>query len=118
MATHEREITEPVDLCMPDGRHLDPAARGWSRRPLHTGNLRGRWGRTKRWDYWAILAGDLLVASTYADVDYLGIANVWWHDLTTGRSGGFDRPILHGMCTFGMAGKAAVDHLLKNHSSP
>ncbi len=93
MATHEREITEPVDLCMPDGRHLDPAARGWSRRPLHTGNLRGRWGRTKRWDYWAILAGDLLVASTYADVDYLGIANVWWHDLTTGRSGGFDRPI-------------------------
>lgn len=25
---------------------------------------------------------------------------------------GFDRPILHGMCTFGMAAKAAVDHLL------
>jgi acyl dehydratase len=25
---------------------------------------------------------------------------------------GFDRPILHGMCTFGMAGKAAVDRLL------
>ncbi len=25
---------------------------------------------------------------------------------------GFDRPILHGMCTFGMAGKSAVDTLL------
>ncbi|MFF2410631.1 DUF2804 domain-containing protein [Streptomyces sp. NPDC058092] len=46
MATHEREINEPVDLCLPDGR-LNPAARGWSRKPLHRANLR-RWGRTKR----------------------------------------------------------------------
>jgi len=92
MATHEREITEPVDLCMPDGKHLNPEARGWSRQPLHTGNLRGRWGRTKKWDYWGVLAGDLLIATTYADVDYLGIANVWWHDMVTGESGGHDRP--------------------------
>jgi hypothetical protein len=92
MATHEREITEPVDLCMPDGRHLNPEAKGWSRHPLHNGNLAGRWGRTKRWDYWGVLAGDLLIAVTYADVDYLGIANVWWHDMATGRTGGHDRP--------------------------
>jgi hypothetical protein len=88
MATHEREITEPVDLCTTDGRRLNPAAKGWSRTPLHTGNLRGRWGRTKRWDYWAILAGDLAISSTYADVDYLGIADVWWCDLKTGVTGG------------------------------
>jgi hypothetical protein len=92
MATHEREITGPVDLCTPDGKHLNPAAKGWSRVPLHNGNLKGGWGRTKRWDYWAVLAGDLVIATTYADVDYLGIADVWWHDLATGRSGGYDRP--------------------------
>ena len=32
--THEREITEPIDLCLPSGR-LDPAAIGWTRTPLH-----------------------------------------------------------------------------------
>lgn len=88
--THEPEITEPVDLCRPDGRTLAPAARGWSRTPLHTANLRGRWGRTKRWDYWCVLAPDLAVAITYADVDYLGMATVWWVDLGSGVTGGRD----------------------------
>jgi hypothetical protein len=87
-ATHEREITEPVDLALPDGRTLNPAARGWSRHPLQRANLRGRWGRTKRWDYWAILAGDLVLSAVYADVDYLGLADVWWADLATGETGG------------------------------
>ena len=88
MATHEREITEPVELCTQGGRRLNPAARGWSRVPLHTANLRGRWGRTKRWDYWCVLAEDLAVSATYADVDYLGIADVWWADLRRGSKGG------------------------------
>lgn len=88
MATHEPELTDPVDLCTPDGRRLNPDAKGWSRTPLHTGNLRGGWGRTKRWDYWAILAGDWAISLVYADVDYLGIAEVWWCHLPTGESGG------------------------------
>jgi hypothetical protein len=88
VATHERELTEPVDLCTSDGRRLAAAAVGFSRVPLHRANLRGRWGRTKRWDYWAILAGDLVVSCVYADVDYLGLSDVWWVDLTSGRTGG------------------------------
>lgn len=88
--THEPEITEPVDLCTPDGKFLNPQARGWSRRPLHTANLRGKWGRTKRWDYWAVLAGDLVFGLVYADVDYLGLATVWWANLKTGEQGGHD----------------------------
>ncbi|MEO6628336.1 MAG: DUF2804 domain-containing protein [Aquihabitans sp.] len=97
--TREREITAPVQLCLPDGRTLNPAAEGWSRLPLHTGNLRGSWGRTKRWDYWAILAGDLVLSFTYADVDYLGMASVAWIDLATGTSGGHDSnlPLGHGI---------------------
>ena len=88
MSTHEPEITESVDLALPDGMHLNPVASGWSRRVLHTANLAGVWGRTKRWDYWAVLAGDLVVSSVYADVDYLGLADVWWCDMTAGTSGG------------------------------
>ena len=79
--TRERELTRPVDLCSPDGRTLNPAARGWSRTPLHRANLRGRWGRTKRWDYWAVLAGDLVFGLVHADVDYLGLVSIWWGDL-------------------------------------
>lgn len=88
VSTHENELTEPVDLCAPDGDRLNPSARGWSRRPLHRANLHGRFGVNKRWDYWAVLAGDLAVSAVYADVDHLGLADVWWVDLARGVSGG------------------------------
>ena len=84
MATHETEITEAVDLCTPDGKHLNPAAVGWSRVPLHRANLRG-WGRTKRWDYWGILLGDATVSLTFADVDFAGLVAFYWADFTTGE---------------------------------
>lgn len=92
MATAEHEITEPVDLCLPGGRRLAPAARGWSRRPLHTANLRGRRFRTKRWDYWAVLSDDVALAVTYGDVGYLGVATMWWVDLRSGAEGGREAP--------------------------
>lgn len=99
MSTHERELTEAVDLCLPDGRHLNPDARGWSRRPLHRANLRGGWGRTKRWDYWAVLTEDLVVTVTFADVDYLGLAVVGWIDLRDHSIGGrqLARPLAVGI---------------------
>jgi hypothetical protein len=86
--THEPEITEPVLLCTADGAVLNPAARGWSRHPLHRANLGAPNGRNKRWDYWAVLAGDLVVSCVYSDIDVLGLADVWWADLVTGESGG------------------------------
>jgi hypothetical protein len=88
MATHEPELTEPVDLCTPDGAALNPAARGWSRQPLHRANLEGCFGRNKRWDYWAVLAGDLVLSAVYSDIDHLGLADVWWADLPSGTTGG------------------------------
>jgi hypothetical protein len=88
MTTHERELMEPVDLCTPDGARLNPEARGWSRFPLHRANLDGCFGRNKKWDYWAILAGDLVVSSVYSDVDHFGLADVWWANLVTRESGG------------------------------
>lgn len=56
--------------------------------PLHRANLDGEFGRNKRWDYWAVLAGDLVFSCVYADVDHIGLADVYWVDLTTGECGG------------------------------
>jgi uncharacterized protein DUF2804 len=86
--TEEPELVEPVDLCTPDGDILNPAAKGWSRHPLHRANLDGHVGRNKRWDYWAILAGELAVSAVYSNVDYIGLADVWWVDMATGETGG------------------------------
>ena len=35
-----------------------------------------------------MLAGDVVVSAVYANVDYIGLADVWWADLVTGESGG------------------------------
>ncbi|MEY2470426.1 MAG: hypothetical protein QOF21_3124 [Actinomycetota bacterium] len=88
MTTHEKEIVEPVDLCTPDGARLNPSAEGWSRRPLHRANLDGCFGLNKRWDYWAILAGDVVVSSVFSNVDRIAIADVYWVDLASGEHGG------------------------------
>jgi hypothetical protein len=75
--THENELAAAVDLCTPDGDRLNPAALGWSRRPLHRANLEGRFGINKRWDYWAVLAGDLVLSCVYADIDHFGLSDLW-----------------------------------------
>jgi hypothetical protein len=71
-----REITEPVNLCDEAGR-LNADAVGWSRRPLHTANLRGR-GRKKRWEYWAISSPTLVFAVTVSDLDYAALYAVYF----------------------------------------
>ncbi|MFC9115720.1 DUF2804 family protein [Streptomyces sp. NPDC057092] len=81
--TAEREITSPVDLCLPDGR-LDPAAVGWTRRPLHRANLRG-WGRAKRWEYWGIVTPTHIVGLVVSSLDYAGTHGVYVLDRATGR---------------------------------
>ncbi|GAA3202090.1 DUF2804 domain-containing protein [Actinocorallia longicatena] len=71
-----REITEPVALCLPDGR-LNPGAVGWSRRPLHDTALKG-WGRTKRWEYWCVMTEGALVALTVSDLDFIGVNGIYF----------------------------------------
>jgi hypothetical protein len=77
----EREITEPVDLCLPDGR-LNPAAVGWTRRPLHRANLRG-WGRNKRFEYWCVTSPDLVAAINISHSDYRVTLASFFLDLKT-----------------------------------
>ncbi|MCL4266066.1 MAG: DUF2804 family protein [Anaerolineae bacterium] len=80
----ERELTAPVDLCLPNGR-LNPAAVGWSRHPFHRCNLRGRWPRKKRWNYWAITTESHLFSATISHLDYAGLVFVYYADFNTGR---------------------------------
>ena len=82
MTTHEPEITEPVDLCLPNGR-LNPAAVGWTRRPLHRANLRG-WGRSKRWEYWGVVTPRHIIGVVASSLDYAGLQSVYVLDRTTG----------------------------------
>ncbi|MFA6242349.1 MAG: DUF2804 domain-containing protein [Candidatus Hydrogenedentales bacterium] len=61
-----------MSLCDGAGR-LNPDAVGWSRRPFHTCNLRGRFPRKKKWDYWCIVGERFLFSATIANLDYLSI---------------------------------------------
>ncbi len=99
MTTREPEITTAVDLCGTEGTRLNPNARGWSRSLLHRANLAGSWGRNKRWDYWAIQSEELVVAVTFADIDYLGLVTVDWIEPHTHRTGGHSAmiPLARGL---------------------
>ena len=79
----ERELTSPVDLCLPYGR-LNPAAIGWSRQPLHYCNLSGRWPRKKRWNYWAITTPTHLFSATISHLDYAGLVFIYAADFNSG----------------------------------
>ena len=81
----EHELTSDVALCTPDGR-LNPDAIGWSRTPLHDCALPRSWGRRKRWDFWGITGPGCAMNVTYADVDYVGLVDVWFCDLIAGES--------------------------------
>ena len=85
----EREITEPVALCRPDGR-LNPEAVGWTRRPLHdtSGIGRGRYARlrNKRWEYWNVITPTHILALTVSDITYAGVHEVWVFDRTSGEA--------------------------------
>ncbi len=82
----EHEITDAVDLCLPNGR-LNPAAVGFTRTPLHNtdGIARGgfRWGRNKRWEYWGVTTPTHVIALTVSHIDYLAVHNVWVLDRST-----------------------------------
>lgn len=78
----EKELTEPVHLCDERGR-LNPKAAGWSRKPLHTCNLKGNWLRKKKWNYWCITSDKFAFSVTAANVDYLALGAAYFIDFET-----------------------------------
>lgn len=78
----ERELTAPTDLCDTAGR-LNRDAVGWSRRPLVRANLRGHWGRKKRWNFWNWISPRFVFSVTLADIDYAAFCQVTLIDFET-----------------------------------
>jgi hypothetical protein len=79
---HEPELFKPVNLCLADGR-LNRDAVGWSRQPLHNCNLSGNPLRKKRWNYWCITTDQFLFSVTLSNIDYLGLAFIYFLDFET-----------------------------------
>ncbi len=84
MQTSRTEITQLVALCDASG-NLNPEARGWSRFPYHIGNLQGRWLRKKKWEYWCFTGPRYAFAVCIANVDYTGLADMYFLDYESGR---------------------------------
>ena len=80
----EKELTQPVDLCLPNGK-LNPTAVGWSRQPLQNCRLYGHPLRKKRWNYWCITSPTHLFSVTLSNVDYAGLPFVYFLDFETGE---------------------------------
>ena len=110
-ACTERELVAPVALCTRSGALAGDAV-GWARTPLVDCSLPGGWGRRKRWDFWAITGPGFACNLTYADVDYLGLADVWFHDLAGDRTATKTAPVplARGVGLAPRAGAAAVRH--------
>ena len=113
MKVDEREITAEVPLCRPDGR-LNPDAVGWTRHPLHdtsrVGSGRRGWGRTKRWEYWAVTTPTHLLGVTVSSLDYAGVCAVWVHDRRSGDTVSHDviAPLGRGVSLPGRLGAGAA----------
>ena len=108
----EREITRPVDLCLPDGR-LDPEAVGWTRTPLHRANLRrgpGWWGRTKRWEYWGVVTPTHVLGLVVSSLDYAGVLGIYLLDRASGQETTYDEvvPLGRGVVLPDRAGRGPV----------
>ncbi|MFA6450366.1 MAG: DUF2804 domain-containing protein [bacterium] len=99
----EKEITSQVALCDSQGR-LNADAVGWSRFPLHTCNVKGHWPRKKKWNYWGVMSEKFFFSVTMANIDYIGLASVYFIDFETMKleeknvvvpfGAGFDMPEL------------------------
>jgi hypothetical protein len=83
----EREVTGVTDLCDATGR-VNPAAVGWSRRPLVRANLHGHWPRKKRWNFWNWISPRFVFQVTLADIDYAAFCQVTFVDFSTRRTVG------------------------------
>lgn len=83
--TNEKLLRDPsAPLCLPNGR-LNRDAVGWSPHPLHRCNLKGAWGRKKKWNYWCVTSESHLFSVTISTLDYAGLGFVYLLDFATGE---------------------------------
>lgn len=80
----EHPLDHTILTTLPDGT-LNPNAVGWARQPIQISNLRGHALRKKRWNYWALITPECLFSVTLSNIDYMGLAFVYFLDFETKR---------------------------------
>ncbi len=78
------EQTQHVQLNKANGQ-LNEASIGWSRQPIVACNVRGRFPRKKKWNYWCVTSPDVLFSATISHIDYAAVMFVYVLDLKTLR---------------------------------
>lgn len=78
----EKEITEPVNLCTPDGK-LNKESIGWARRPIITSNLSKNFMRKKKWNYWCVFGEKALFSATISHIDYAAVCFIYFLEYET-----------------------------------
>lgn len=78
----EKEILGKIDLCDNNGR-LNQESVGWSRDTGYNCNLKGRWLRKKKWNYWSIISPECLFSVTISNIDYAGVVFAYFLDFKT-----------------------------------
>ncbi|CBZ03280.1 hypothetical protein H04402_01468 [Clostridium botulinum H04402 065] len=79
---NEKEMMRGINICQENGT-LNEKSIGWSRNPIFYCNLKGNKFRKKKWNYWYMVNEDCLFSATVADLDYIGMAFVYFYDFNT-----------------------------------
>ncbi|SHM56728.1 DUF2804 domain-containing protein [Gracilibacillus kekensis] len=77
-----KEIISKTPLCKENGK-LNPEAIGWARDPFIHPNVKGSFGRKKKWNYWCVTNDHLLFSATISDIDYAASLFVYIYDRET-----------------------------------
>lgn len=78
----EKEIIEKINLCDEKG-NLNKKSIGWARKPIIKLNLKNHYLRKKRWNYWAFINDKCLFSVTITDLDYVGMAFIYFYDFNS-----------------------------------
>ncbi len=89
---NEKEMMRGINICQENGT-LNEKSIGWSRNPIFHCNLKGNKFRKKKWNYWYMINEDCLFSATVADLDYIGMAFVYFYDFNTREFA--EKPLLH-----------------------
>ena len=81
-APMERELTEPVDIALPDGR-LRREAVGWARHPIQRCHLPPGLLKVHAFNYWCVTSRSCALTVLVADVRVAGVALVSFLDFAT-----------------------------------
>lgn len=85
LAQHsEKEIKTIVQLCDKKG-NLNPEAIGFARKPIFDCNLKGRFLRKKKWNYWCVFGDEILFSVTISHLDYAAVCFVYFLEYETQR---------------------------------